>query len=473
MKINLDLLQTRIFCTVALGVKSLFCLAPAAETSADTPPAATALSWAQLRAKAAVNPTFSDANWSSMGGMAGGGYYGAGVNALAVSGSNLYVGGSFWRGDGSAATNIAKWDGTNWMALGSGIQNGVVLALAVSGSDLYAGGRFWTAGGSAANSIAKWDGSSWSALGSGLSSPGEFIYVSALAVSGNDLYAGGTFTVAGGNAASHIAKWNGSSWSALGSGIGNVPGEFPWLYALAVSGSDLYVGGVFATAGGSPANTLAKWNGSSWSAVGSGLSGGDVIALAVSGADLYAGGSFTTAGGSAANGLAKWNGSSWSALGSGINGGVSALSVSGGYLFGGGSFTMAGGKPATNIAKWDGSSWSALGSGLDDYVKALAVSGSDLYAGGGFMTAGGKVSELIARAYLPTLPTVSVLRSGEHVTVSWPTVDTAGFALEQTGALASPAGWVTNSVTVSDDGANKSVSLRATNGPEFFRLRRP
>ena len=53
---------------------------------------------------------------------------------------------------------------------------------------------------------------------------------------------------------------------------------------------------------------LAKWNGSSWSALGSGLSGGgiystehvtwtNVSALAVSGSDLYAGGSFTTAGG--------------------------------------------------------------------------------------------------------------------------------------------------------------------------------
>ena len=47
---------------------------------------------------------------------------------------------------------------------------------------------------------------------------------------------------------------------------------------------------------------------------------GMVRALAVSGSDLYAGGSFTTAGGSAANRIAKWNGSGWSALGSGMNG---------------------------------------------------------------------------------------------------------------------------------------------------------
>jgi len=230
-------------------------------------------------------------------------------------------------------------------------------------------------------------------------------------VSGSDLYAGGGFTTAGGNAATNIAKWNGSSWSALGSGIGGVSPPFGpsvSVYALAVSGSDLYAGGYFTTAGGSAATNIAKWNGSSWSALGSGISAppgdlpGAVYELAVSGSDLYAGGYFTTAGGSAANNIAKWNGSSWSALGSGMGGGsypsVSALAVSGSDLYAGGYFTTAGGSPANYIAKWNGSSWSALGSGMNYSVSALAVSGSDLYAVGGFTTAGGKVSAYVARA---------------------------------------------------------------------------
>src|SRR5437899_9194568 len=95
-------------------------------------------------------------------------------------------------------------------------------------------------------------------------------------------------------------------------------------------------------------------------------------------------------------------------------------------------------------------------------VCALAVSGSDLYAGGYFTTAGGKVSGYIARAYLLPLPALSVRRSGVPqggIMVSWPSVDTTGFGLEQTGALPTPASWVSNTASITDDGTNKSVTI--------------
>ena len=101
---------------------------------------------------------------------------------------------------------------------------------------------------------------------------------------------GAAFTTAGGSRANHIAKWDGSAWTALGSGMRRAP-----CYALAVSGSDLYAGGLFTTAGGTNANYIAKWNGSAWSALGSGMNQ-SVAALAVSGGDLYAGGYFTNGG---------------------------------------------------------------------------------------------------------------------------------------------------------------------------------
>src|SRR5438046_1901031 len=151
-----------------------------------------------------------------------------------------------------------------------GINYPSVRALAVSGSDIYAGGTFTTAGGSAANYIAKWDGSSWSALSSGMN-----LYVSALAVSGTDLYVGGGFNTAGGKVSGSIAKWDGSSWSALGLGMGDSSGDIfgPFVAALTVSGSDLYAGGNFTTAGGKVSAYLARGDLS--------LAGGTAPALAL------------------------------------------------------------------------------------------------------------------------------------------------------------------------------------------------
>src|SRR6185503_8786060 len=95
------------------------------------------------------------------------------------------------------------------------------------------------------------------------------------------------------------------------------------------------------------------------------------------GAALYVGGQFTTAGGVAATCIAKTNGSSWSALASGLNLNVDAVSVfddgGGPALYAGGTFTSAGGVPLNRIAKWNGSGWSALGSGMNFSVVVLAA----------------------------------------------------------------------------------------------------
>jgi hypothetical protein len=230
--------------------------------------------------------------------------------------------------------------------------------------------------------------------------------VYALAVSGTNLYAGGYFTTAGGMAATNIAQWNGSSWSALSSGMDDQ------VLALTVSGGTLYAGGWFATAGGTGAYHIAQWNAGSWSPLSSGLND-RVLALAVSGGTLYAGGGFTWAGFSA-NHIAQWNGSSWAALGSGMNSDVSALVVSGATLYAGGSFASAGGTNVNYIAQWNGSSWSPLGSGMNGSVIALAVSGGMLYAGGGFTTAGDKASPRAAGAVLNPAPFLNQPHFANH-----------------------------------------------------------
>jgi hypothetical protein len=364
--------------------------------------------------------TRSGVGWSSMSS----GINGA-VNALTEfndgHGRALYAGGQFATAGGTAAKGVAKWTGTAWSALGSGIA-GTVNALVSfnpgSGRELYVGGFFAMAGGNTAMSIAKWNGSAWSSLGRGFDSN-----VSTLAVfddgTGPALFAGGWFTSVGGVTGSHVAKWSGADWSGLGSGIGGANESL--VLALCAfddgGGSALYAGGTFISAGGVTANHIAKWDGSSWSALGSGVTGTtqpSVYALAVfddgSGPALYAGGYFATAGGVSANHIAKWNGSAWSALGTGLGGSVDSLAVfddgTGSALYAAGTFTTAGGGSAKNIAKWNGTSWSGLGNTMTGFyfnpvVESLTTfddgGGLALYVAGIFDSVGGVAANNIAK----------------------------------------------------------------------------
>src|SRR5258705_9127541 len=96
---------------------------------------------------------------------------------------------------------------------------------------------------------------------------------------------------------SAAADFTDANWISLG----GIPGANSQVYAAVMDGSgNLYIGGGFTLVGDVIANRIAKWNGSSWSALGSGLNC-RVAALAGSGSDVDAGGDFTTAGGSAAN----------------------------------------------------------------------------------------------------------------------------------------------------------------------------
>lgn len=382
-------------------------------------------------AAAAVRPSAGQcaAAWDPSFGAAGAN---ARVRAMVVfddgGGPALYACGDFTSIGSTSANFIARWNGSSWSSLGSGLSGGSANALAVfddgSGPALYVAGNFSTAGGSPANRVARWNGSSWSAVGTGLNAP-----VRALAVFDEDgpvgnpprLFAGGDFSSSTGNP-NRVARWDGTSWTALGTGAdGSVN-------ALATfddgTGASLYAGGAFSTAGGSSANNIARWNGTGWSPLGSAGSNGannTVLALTVFDDDgsgpgtaaLYVGGNFSSvsdAGGSTtASRIARWGGSTWSALGAGI-GGTNVASLAGfdddgagpnpAVLIAGGLYTSAGGTPASNIAAWNGSAWSALGSGTDAVVNALAqfdAGGPALYAGGNFGLAGGSTAQFIAR----------------------------------------------------------------------------
>src|SRR5262249_5687514 len=156
------------------------------------------------------------------------------------------------------ATNVAKWDGTNWAALGHGIRdydggggvNGRVRALALHGNRLFCGGSFKRAGTLDAANIAVWDGTNWSNFGSGASGT-----VTSLVPNGSELYAVGSCKWIADVYVSGTARWDGNEWLALGGGI-----IFGAPVVGASSGMDIYVGGDFRFAGNKPSTNIALWH---------------------------------------------------------------------------------------------------------------------------------------------------------------------------------------------------------------------
>jgi hypothetical protein len=342
------------------------------------------------------------------------------------TGPALYAGGIFKSAGGAAVQSLARWDGSNWSAVGTDAIT-MIRALAVldlgdgGGPALYASGSSPAAGGvfPGPSGFAKWDGQSWSPVGP--TAPPTIAGVALdLAVGdlgdGPALYAGGSFSFVGtSNQSVGVAKWDGKEWSLPGaawtsSGI-LTSGIHQFVEAVAVfddgSGPALYAGGEFVTADG-VAVGVARWNGSTWSPVGGWVSN-QIRSMAAGdigdGPALFIGGFFDAPAFPTFRDIAQWDGASWQPLGLGMDdAAVTALLVfddgSGPGLYAGGSFEGAGGVPASRIARWDGETWSALGAGVNHRVDALAGfddgSGPALYAGGVFTQADGLPASGIA-----------------------------------------------------------------------------
>ena len=355
----------------------------------------------------AVNATnvarWNGSAWSAMGN----GFNGP-VRALCMYAGSLYVGGSFTNSS-LAITNLARWDGSSWIPVNA---NRSVWDLVSDGTNLYVGGNFSTVAGFGSASvsaagIAKWNGSAWSGLGTGLGGFGigtMSLGAYKMSWSTNRLYVGGVFNQAGGVGCSHVASWDGTNWSALGAtkskGTTHFLGQVRCFQPV---GTNLYVGGIFTEAGSIIVNGVARWDRTNWSAVGTGFTNTftsatappNITCLTTNGTNLYAGGNFTNSGGALIKGVARWGGTNWAPMASGLNGTVNALAVHKGVLFAGGSFTARGDGSGSlhGIAQWDGVEWQDVpiisAWRINNSISALVSDGTNLYVGGNYFVAWG------------------------------------------------------------------------------------
>ena len=241
------------------------------------------------------------------------------------------------------------------------------------------------------------------------------------------IYSAGTFITSGGTTINRVGQWTGSAWTPLNGGAdtGIDPGAartvvsgatVPGVYGMVLGGDDsLYAGGEFSS---TTLNNVAKWNGSAWVPMGSGLrlgTAGRVVQDMVMGNDfiggddvnysddtIYAIGGFagicanlTCASASpAAVGIAQYSNvtDTWSRVGDGtLSAGDQVFA--GAYiddtLYVGGNFSSIGSVSASLVAQWNGTTWAPLDQGLGSsltsvYAMAVHPITKDLYVGGTF-----------------------------------------------------------------------------------------
>ena len=248
----------------------------------------------------------SDACWES-------GFHQPGVSGTVYAmvrdnSGNIYVGGEINTAGGVTVNNLAMWDGTTWRDMGGGvtIASGTarVSALAVdTNNNLIVGGYFDQAGGTAANNLAVWNGTGWQELGGGVN--GSVMAIKVISGSlnvGGGMYVGGSFSQVGTVAANNIAYFNfqPGSWLTLGGGVDDTVN----VIELETTSNSLFVGGDFSAAGETPAYRIARYDRTLiWHGVGGGLMslGGEIKALLAvgrvsGGYDLYVGGAFAQVG---------------------------------------------------------------------------------------------------------------------------------------------------------------------------------
>ena len=289
-----------------------------------------------------------------------------GVRAVAALGSTLYLGGSFTRAGGVPVYHVAAFDGAAARPLGMGV-DGVVNALAPLGALLVVGGGFAkafqpldpAAGAGAAGvlesgGLAGWDGARWQLVG------GEALqgFVTCLLAAGGGarLFVGGRFSAPRRDNNLAVFDTAAERWSSVCDAAGACGVRGGDVHALAAQGEDLYVGGSFTLAGAVRVQGLARWDGRRFYAMGAFDS--PVLALALVRGQLVAGGGFAAVDGQPRAGLARFHGGRWEGVGGGVGGIVHALAGAGDCLWAAGELRSAGGAeviagvPVRNAANW-------------------------------------------------------------------------------------------------------------------------
>ncbi len=305
----------------------------------------------------------------------------------------LYFGGvGYIYVDSLTYTPLYRLQQGQWDTIGYFGNANYVYTTVVYHDTLLVGGGFHSANGVGVQGVACYTEGAWYPYGAfGMGS--EAIAIYKLRVLDGDLYAVGAFSYVDGHLCNGVAKRVGGHWENVGDLSAFT--ATPIIGDVALYQGNLVVGGVFHTPNDDLKNVM-QFDGTTWGPMGPGILGGVAGAMAFANyqGDLYMGGVFYQSAGNAGQSIMRWDGSQWHAVGhlqvydnsDQYAASVYSLAVHNGLLFAGGSFSFADHVPVPNIATWDGTTWCSLGGSLDPQVRTMSFFHDTLYVGcGGYL----------------------------------------------------------------------------------------
>jgi hypothetical protein len=265
-----------------------------------------------------------------------------------------------WAVGGSGS--IRHWDGSTWTPVASGTSSDLTGVSGHGAADVWAVGP--------AGTVVNWNGASWGSVAEGSIGPLSAVWGRAP----DDVWTGGPL------------HWNGRAWTA--------PSDDSNIEALAFCGfspGDVWAVGQDLVAGNGT-GTIAHWDGASWTVEGiAGVSAPNATVLGPSEmravwchspSDVWAVGKITALTGPLVDTIARWDGSSWSPVDN-----PTAEPLTGIWGTDGNDIWAAGDQGA--LVHWDGSSWTPIQSATVADLGAVWGSGSEdvwvIAKGTGFM----------------------------------------------------------------------------------------
>jgi hypothetical protein len=217
-------------------------------------------------------------SWDSIG---SGFHPSGGPREMIVNNDTLYLAGSFDSVGTIHSQSIVAFDGYNYIPIGipGNSTGGAAASCVFFNGELFLGGNFQDSSILIYN-FAKRSSNHWINL---CSSSGCGFF-DAMCVYNNELYVTGINFV---GPAMHIMRYDGSNYFSVG-------GDLDWRgWTLKVINNLLFAVGGFDNAGGQQASKIAIWNGTSWAPFSNDIFDGDITDIAIFQNDLYVAGGFT------------------------------------------------------------------------------------------------------------------------------------------------------------------------------------